>query len=92
MARSRSYTGVHEPLNDELDDVVRRIDSLEAVREQTITRTVGTAETEIRHNLGRVPKLSLIPLADARVWKVRANEKAIYLKASASVSVEIHLR
>lgn len=94
MGRTRSYTGVHEPLNAEFDDLSRRIDDLESKRIVKVTARIGTTETEVRHGLGRVPvDIGVLPKELQDVCMTRnPTETSLYLKATASVEVVIYVQ
>ncbi len=79
-----------DALNEELDSVARKLDRL-VRRAQTVTVTVGTGETTVKHGLGRIPT-RVIPVAkgDARIWVTKKDATAAYLKASASVDADVY--
>jgi hypothetical protein len=57
-------------------------------------QTIGITETTVAHGLGYTPtEISIVPRADARVWRSNAPDATnLYLTASASVSCDITVR
>lgn len=57
----------------------------------SISKTIGTSNTEIPHGLDAVPNGFLIvdQTANANVWRISWNNKTITLKASSSVDVKL---
>jgi hypothetical protein len=93
MSRRYNYTdGPLMQANEELSDLWRQVDAIKARKSQTITTTVRTTETEVRHDLGRVPQ-SVVPLAfgaAAVFFQTRAaNENSVFLSASVEVKASI---
>jgi len=96
MSRRTLYTNTDEEfipaLNADMDTLYRRVGKLEK-RRQVIEASVGTGETEIRHKLGRVATIrSILPHADSRVWRTKPpTDKAVFLRASAAVTVTVEV-
>lgn len=100
MKRRQRYSNLTKPdevgqLNDELDELTRRIDVLSSGRSQVIeTVNIRSAGTEVRHKLGVRPKRLIVALkAEAKWWEYKGRtSEFVYLKTDvASVEAEVEV-
>jgi hypothetical protein len=100
MKRRQRYANLAKPeevgvLNEELDELTRRVDVLSSRKEQVIENvTILSGGTAVRHKLGVRPRrLSVVLKGDAKWWEYKGRtQDSVYLKTDvASVDAEVEV-
>jgi hypothetical protein len=99
MGRRQRYLDVKDEaflgtLNDDLDDLDRRLLIVERTTKKLDGVRVETTETELRHGLGRTPEdIHPVPRSDARVFQTKqATDKAVFLAANVACVVDVYVK
>ncbi|MDH4038383.1 MAG: hypothetical protein OEV86_12975 [Candidatus Krumholzibacteria bacterium] len=80
-------------LNEDLQEMDSRINRALKYKTRIVATRVVQTGTEIRHNLGRVPRhVSVAPKSDVRWWEYKPRTRdSIFLKTSADADLEVRI-
>lgn len=86
----RTFLGA---LNEDLQEMDSRLNRALKYKTRIVATRVETTGTEIRHNLGRVPRhVSVAPKSDVRWWEYKTRTPdSIFLKVSADADIEVRI-